>query len=92
MELYRSYHEKLAGLKAPEAASDLPEISPEELADAYAALKESIPQMDYDAVEMIAGELKAYRLPEEDAKRLERLEGLMKAFDWDGMEALIAEV
>ena len=62
-----------------------------ELADAYAALKEIIPQMDYDAVEMILGDVKTYKLPDPDAEIFTKLEAMLKTFDWDGMEALLEE-
>ena len=65
------------------------EIPEEELADAYEALKEVIPQMDYDAVEMIIGQLKEYKLPEGEAQKIAELEKMLRVFDWDGMENLI---
>ena len=68
------------------------ELIPEdEMQDAYHALSDCIGQMDYDAVEMILGELEAYRLPEQDAEKIGKLRELLKRFDWDGMEALIIQ-
>ena len=63
-------------------------ISEEDLNDAYSALKDVISQMDYDAVEMILGQLKEFRLPKEDEDKLNTLAKLLKTFDWDKMEEL----
>ena len=45
--------------------------------------------MDYDAVEMILNDLKAFKLPEADAEIMKKLGTLLKTFDWDQMEELI---
>ncbi len=88
LELYRSYKDKLGGLteKKDDYRTD---ISERELKDAYAALSEVIPAMDYDAVESILEELGTYRLPGEDQERIDKLGGLLKNMDWDKMEELI---
>ena len=65
------------------------EIPEDELSDAYEALRECIPQMDYDAVEMIVGQLREYSLPEKDEKLIGELEKNMKLLDWEKMEELI---
>ncbi|MCR5746879.1 MAG: response regulator [Lachnospiraceae bacterium] len=86
---YRGYKEKLARVKET-ADDDSREMIPEdELKDAYATLKEVIPQMDYDSVEMILERLNEYRLPEKDGKMAEKLSIMLKKLDWDGMEELI---
>ena len=64
-------------------------ITEENLKDAYEALAELIPQMDYDSVEMIVDNLTKYLLPEEDANKISELNRLLKKFDWEGMEDLI---
>ena len=64
-------------------------INPEDLSEAYEALQELIPQMDYDAIEMILDELKGFKLPEADAKKISELEQSLKIFDWDKMEQII---
>ena len=88
---YEAFHEKLGGLQeeADADASDKTEIPAEELQEAYGTLRDVIPQMDYDAVEMILEQLKDYSLPKEDAGRMKELGRMLKVFDWDGMEALI---
>ncbi len=90
---YQEFKDKLGRLrKEDEAAEGLEEIPENELKDAYAALKEVIPQMDYDAVEMILDQLKEYKLPEEDAARMAELGKLLKAFKWDEMEEMINKI
>ena len=86
---YKGFKSKLEQIKKPSETQDRPPVPPDELKDAYAALKEVIPQMDYDAVEMILGQLKEYRLPDEDKQKVEKLEKLLKLFDWDSMEELL---
>ena len=65
-------------------------IAPEELSDAYEALKELIPQMEYDAIEMLFEELDNYRLPETDAETIAELKKALKVFDWDKMEQILS--
>ena len=91
MERYLSYKEKLARIKEeePKEDDDREPIPEDELAGAYEALKEVVPQMDYDSVEMILNDLKAYKLPDKDAEIMKQMENLLKIFDWDGMETLI---
>ena len=64
-------------------------IPEDELKDAYGALADLIPQMDYDSVEMILESISKYSLPDKDAEFFKELCRLFKLFDWDGMEALI---
>ncbi len=92
MEDYMAFKEKLRLLKESEDNSDdKPPISEEELQDAYSALKEVIPEMDYDSVEIILGQLSKFKLPEEDTKTMKELGAMLKGFDWDGMEELICK-
>ncbi|SCX75515.1 Signal transduction histidine kinase [Pseudobutyrivibrio sp. AR14] len=86
---YRGFKEKLARLEESTDSEDKPEINPEDIADAYSALKEVVPQMDYDAVEMIIKNLKEYKLPADDKEKVGKLEKLLKSFDWDEMENLL---
>ncbi|MCR5144971.1 MAG: response regulator [Lachnospiraceae bacterium] len=67
------------------------EIPEEELADAYAALKEVIPMMDFDSVEMIVNQVLEYKLPEEDAKFMSEIYKMLKQFKWEDMEEMIKD-
>ncbi len=91
MSDYRAYKERLSRLeeKPSDSGDDREEISAEELKDAFDALREVIPQMDYDAVEMILEQLSAFRLPKEAKKLTAELARLLKLLDWDGMEELM---
>ncbi len=86
---YEAFKTKLAGLTEDKDSGDKEMISEEELKEAYSALSDMIPQMDYDAVEMILLQLREYALPKEDEDRIKKLEKMLKVFDWDGMEELI---
>ncbi len=87
---YGDFKDKLEKLPKEEDTGDDKDMIPDdELADAYEALKEVIPQMDYDSVEMILNQLKEYKLPDEDAAKMKELEKLLKSFEWDKMEELI---
>lgn len=89
---YLSYKDKLSRLERSQNAADdkdKKEIDPSELEDAYGALKDVIPQMDYDSVELILNNLKEYKLPEKDSEKISQLSKMLKVFDWEGMEELI---
>lgn len=87
---YLEYKDKLSGLsEKTESDADKKDISEDEIKDAYSALKDMIPQMDYDAVDFILSELRGSRLPEEDEKTVSELLRLLKVFDWEGMEKVI---
>ncbi len=86
---YRAFKEKLADLKKKDEDLSKEMIPDDVLKDAYEALKEVIPQMDYDSVEMIIEQVKEYKLPDDDMIRFSELERYLKLFDWDAMEKLI---
>lgn len=91
LEDYRAYKQKLSGLdemNKPSENDDRPAIPEDELNDAYNTLKEYIPQMDYDSVELIIKDLDKYKLPEKDREKIDRLSKLLRSFDWDEMEKM----
>ena len=90
LKQYNEYKDKLSRIIAKQDDNTEKEmITEENLKDAYEALAELIPQMDYDSVEMIVNNLTKYLLPEEDANKISELNRLLKKFDWEGMEDLI---
>ena len=92
IEKCRGYKEVFARLQPPEEVEDDSDKEPVpegELEDAYNALREVVPQMDYDSVEMILDQLGQYRLPDKDKEIMSQLSKLLKTFDWDKMEELI---
>jgi HPt (histidine-containing phosphotransfer) domain-containing protein len=86
---YEGFREKLERLHDETESPDKEMIPDNELKEAYTALSDMIPQMDYDAVEMILEQMREYSLPKEDEQKMKQLEKLLKVFDWDGMEKLI---
>ena len=93
LELFRSYKEKLQGYMEEKKrlfAIKKP-ITAAELADAYSALREVCPDMDYEAVEMILEELNTYKLPEEDQKLIQAFQKHFHKLEWDEMQRLLME-
>ncbi len=89
---YAEYKTKLSRLDSGAVDdSGKEEIPPEELEDAYGALREVIPQMDYDSVEMILDDLKQYKLPKKDTEKMVQLAKILKTLDWEAMEELVKE-
>ncbi len=89
LEDYREYGNKLGKLKDKENEdNDLnkPNVPASELFDAYEALKELIPQMEYDGIEMVLNQLRQYRLPKEDEEKISMIEKYLKVYNWEEME------
>ncbi len=88
---YEDFKDKLVRLGEEPEDEQKEKISDDELKKAYKALSDVIPQMDYDAVEMILDELGSYSLPDDDSKKIKELTKMLRVFDWDGMEELIGQ-
>ncbi|MCR5579996.1 MAG: response regulator [Pseudobutyrivibrio sp.] len=86
---YKEYRNKLSSLVKKEDSSNKEPIDASELKEAYEALKELVPLMDYDAIEMVISQVKEYALPEEDSSLFDELEKAYKTFNWDRMEELL---
>lgn len=91
LKLYREYGNKLSRLSGIEDEEKKEPIAEDELEGAYEALRELIPAMDYDGVEMVLSQAGEFRLPDEDRHRFNELEKMLKVLDWDGMGKLIKE-
>ncbi len=92
---YRAFREilkKIKGDTPEEKVSEKEPIADADLKDAYSALKDCIPQMDFDAVEMIVKQLRKYRLPDKDDAVVSELEACLLSVDWDRMEEVIGNV
>lgn len=91
LSLFRSYCQKLEGymIEKQRLAAVKKPITKEELADAYAALREVCPTMDYSAVEMILEELNTYQLPEEDQKQITIFKNHFHKLEWEEMEQIL---
>ncbi len=94
MEEYLRFKDTLdrLGKEKKDDEDDKEPISEDELRDAYEALKEVIPQMDYDAVETILEDVTRYSLPEKDSEIIEEIRKNLKLFDWEKLEEIINEI
>ncbi|MBE5913366.1 MAG: response regulator [Pseudobutyrivibrio ruminis] len=89
---YRRYKTLLSKLEASQESQgeeDKTPINPEELKEAYEALKELVQQMDFDGAEMVLSEVRQFKLGDEDNKKVSELEKALKRFDWDAMDNLL---
>ncbi|MCR4782107.1 MAG: response regulator [Lachnospiraceae bacterium] len=89
LKMYRDFKDKLARLEIKESKVEKPLISKEELEDAYRTIKELVPEMDYDSLEMIFKQLDEYVIPDSEKDLLYKLRKAFKRFDWDEMEELL---
>jgi CheY-like chemotaxis protein/HPt (histidine-containing phosphotransfer) domain-containing protein len=90
-ELLRQYRE-LEPILAPLFTSkdeDLPDISDEELAEAWGDLRELLEVYDYTNADRIMQMLKGYRIPADAKAKYERVRELMAAVDRDQLLELL---
>ena len=92
IQFYKSYKYRLVDYmteKQKYMAFKKP-ITEDELEDAFDALREVCPSMDYDAMEMILEELRKYKLPEIQQDKVNTIESLFKKLEWDKIESILA--
>ncbi|MBR6158783.1 MAG: response regulator, partial [Lachnospiraceae bacterium] len=87
---YEAYKDKLERLHSDEDEGDKEPIPEKEMENAYKALADVIPQMDYDAVEMILDMVKGYALLPEDDKKIKQITKMLRNFEWEKMEEIIS--
>ncbi len=81
---YRALGERLIPLCIhDEEEDDRPLISYEKLREAYDSIREVLESMDYESVAFVIEALDAYRIPEAERERCERLRQAADDFDWD---------
>ena len=90
LALYRSYEEKLSPLFPAEEKKDLPEISEEELEEAYAGLREFVDAFDFDSADRIMEMLAGYEIPYSQKDKYDKIGKCMAAVDRDGLLELLA--
>jgi hypothetical protein len=83
LALYESYLPKLAPLLQEDEKDDKPEMPPDELKDAFEALKEVVAVFDYDSLKMMIDELSGYKLPEIERAKFAALKNAAKIPNWD---------
>ncbi|MCR5440580.1 MAG: response regulator [Lachnospiraceae bacterium] len=88
-EEYLKFKDKFKSLRESKDDTEKEMIPDSELKGAFDALRDVIPQMDYDSVEMILDGLGDYKLPEEVQDKVEKLRTYLKTFDWEKMEELV---
>lgn len=88
---YEGYKKKLSVLDEIFSGSDdnKPAIPKDILTDAYRTLRELIPAMDYDSVEMVLESMKKYKMADADKKKVSVIERLLKKLEWDELKSLI---
>ncbi|MCR5155524.1 MAG: response regulator [Butyrivibrio sp.] len=85
LELYRSYLIKLEPVLEKENEEDKPEISAEELENAFASIKEFVSASYFDSADDIMTMLDGYSAPEEYREKLREVKRLLSAVDRDGL-------
>ena len=81
LDEYMTEKQRLRSIKKP--------ISEDELNEAFSALREVCPTMDYGAVEMILEELAEYKLPQNKQKQIDKLVYYFKKLQWDEVEKVL---
>ena len=91
LEWYLAYKEKLSGISDDndDEAEEL--ICDDDLKSAYEALRDYCEAMDYDSAEMIFEELKNYKIPDGEKKKIKELNSLLKKLDWERMAEIIGK-
>lgn len=91
LSLLRSYKEKLGAYiteKQRKAAIKKP-ISEDELSQAFDALREVCPSMDYGAVEMILDELNTYQIPQNHREQINKITTHFHRMEWEEIDKLL---
>ncbi len=89
---YRKLAEALAPLNEsdePAGDDERPFITGEELSDAYRKLTEACANFDFDSVIRVAQMLEAYRIPEEEAARVDAIIKAVDNFDYEMIPEII---
>ena len=91
ISLFKSYKIRLSGYMAEKQKQKEQKrpISDEELEEAFSALREIAPTMNYDSLEMILEELSLYKLPVDKQLEINEIERLLRQLDWDGIDNVL---
>ena len=90
LEMYRTIDGMLSWLD--DSGDDLPEIGESALKEAYQTIAEIAESMDYALMDEILGNLRGFRLPEEDRERVHSIEIMLSRLDWDGIKHKAGEL
>ena len=85
---YRKYLDILSPLYAAEEAAReaAPEISADELNEAYEAIRQFIDSFDIDAIDGFISEIRKYRVPKSEEAKFAAVEERIRNMDWHGLE------
>ncbi|MBQ9460089.1 MAG: response regulator [Oscillospiraceae bacterium] len=87
---YRQLGSQLSELLCPQTdESALEPISAEQLREAYDAIREFTEAFDFDSVAFTVNSLRAYRVPEEERERCEKLIRAVDNYDWDKIAEIL---
>ncbi|MCR5501406.1 MAG: response regulator [Lachnospiraceae bacterium] len=90
LEMYRALDKDLARLDKTDES--LPEIGDGEMKEAYQTIGEIAQSMDYEMMDGLLKDLRGYRLPDGDKKRISEIEKMLTELDWDGIIRTAGEV
>ncbi|MBE5827179.1 MAG: response regulator [Butyrivibrio sp.] len=85
LELYRSYLTKLEPIIEKEDNENKPMISPEELENGLASIKEFVSASYFDSADDIMAMLEGYSIPDEYREKMRDVKRLLSAVDRDGL-------
>lgn len=93
-DMLKQYEVLADNLKALDKSvkEDLPPLDDAMRKDAYNTMIEVTNIMDYGMMETILEDLKKYRLEEEDAKRIGRINSMLLELDWDGISSELSSM
>lgn len=89
LRLYRELDSELSRLDDED--EDLPEISPEEMKEAYQTMAEIAGTYDYQLMEELLKDLKGYKLKEEDKSVINEIQELLTGLDFEAIAELAAK-
>lgn len=87
--MYRELNKKLSMLNQRD--EELPDISPDELREAYLTIYEMSKAMDYGFVENVLNELRRYNIPSDDKKTIDEIDKMLTKLDWDEITRITKE-
>lgn len=89
LNLYKSYREKLAPLYEN---NDAELITPENLREAYEAIKEFAASFDSDSIDGIIATLRNYRIPDNESERFNKIALCADSADWNGLNLALQDI
>ncbi len=90
---YRDLGEKLRTGVSPESdESDKPEISDDELKEAFSSMAEIAGTYDYDSMKFMLDSLMSYRLPDDARQLADGLKNALITPDWEKIKELLTQV